>query len=200
METKERILSAAAAVFSRYGYRQTNMELVADEASLSRQGLYRHFASKEALFVATTEEMHRRSLIMAQAEATAAERARGDGVDTLVAAVCGRIAPHLHLVATSPHQTELMTEQNRLCGEVILTYRRQFMTLLSGLVETARKSGRLALPTSITAQEFAEDIMTIALGVREVLPPGRPDLFQANLRRIVRRVSDGACSQRGGPG
>jgi len=47
---RDAILQAAAGVFLRYGYRKTSMDDLARAADLSRQGLYLHFANKEALF------------------------------------------------------------------------------------------------------------------------------------------------------
>jgi AcrR family transcriptional regulator len=47
---RDAILQSAAGVFLRYGYRKTSMDDLARAADLSRQGLYLHFANKEALF------------------------------------------------------------------------------------------------------------------------------------------------------
>jgi TetR/AcrR family transcriptional regulator of autoinduction and epiphytic fitness len=47
---REGLLEAAVSVFARYGYRKTSMDEVARAAGVSRQGLYLHFADKEALF------------------------------------------------------------------------------------------------------------------------------------------------------
>lgn len=44
------LLEAATGVFLRYGFKKTSMEALARAAGLSRQGLYLHFATKEALF------------------------------------------------------------------------------------------------------------------------------------------------------
>ncbi|MGW4840392.1 TetR/AcrR family transcriptional regulator [Streptomyces globisporus] len=54
---EEEILDAALRVFLRFGYRKASMDEVARGASLSRQGLYLHFSSKQALFHATIERM-----------------------------------------------------------------------------------------------------------------------------------------------
>ena len=59
-ETRRRLLGAALAVFGRYGYRRASMEAVAAEAGISRQGLYRHYAGKEALFAAAISHLHDR--------------------------------------------------------------------------------------------------------------------------------------------
>jgi AcrR family transcriptional regulator len=45
-----RILGAAASVFARRGYSEARMDDVAEEAGVSKGGLYLHFPSKDALF------------------------------------------------------------------------------------------------------------------------------------------------------
>lgn len=52
----ERVLVVALEVFGRYGFRKTSMEDVARSADISRQGLYLHFANKEALFRAVVRQ------------------------------------------------------------------------------------------------------------------------------------------------
>ncbi len=53
---RERVLAVALEVFGRHGFRKTSMEDVARSADISRQGLYLHFASKEALFQAAVRQ------------------------------------------------------------------------------------------------------------------------------------------------
>src|ERR1700739_1109236 len=47
---KASIVLAATQVFLRYGFKKTSMDDLARAAGLSRQGLYLHFPTKEALF------------------------------------------------------------------------------------------------------------------------------------------------------
>lgn len=49
------ILEAAIRVFSRYGFQKTSMQDLAQAAGLSRQGLYLHFPTKEAVFQAAMQ-------------------------------------------------------------------------------------------------------------------------------------------------
>jgi AcrR family transcriptional regulator len=51
------ILSAAGAILLRYGFRKASVDDVARAAGISRQGLYRHFPTKDALFKATVEHL-----------------------------------------------------------------------------------------------------------------------------------------------
>ncbi|MEU3183876.1 helix-turn-helix domain-containing protein [Streptomyces sp. NPDC006923] len=54
---QEGIVAAATAVFLRFGLRKTTMDDIAREAGISRQGLYLHFASKDAVFRRVVEDM-----------------------------------------------------------------------------------------------------------------------------------------------
>lgn len=45
------ILEAASTIFLDHGYVGTNMDLIAAEAKTSKQTVYKHFGSKESLFV-----------------------------------------------------------------------------------------------------------------------------------------------------
>ncbi|MEV0035538.1 TetR/AcrR family transcriptional regulator [Streptomyces sp. NPDC050804] len=54
---QESIVTAATGVFLRFGLRKTTMDDVAREAGISRQGLYLHFKSKDAVFRRVVEHM-----------------------------------------------------------------------------------------------------------------------------------------------
>lgn len=49
--SREKILQAAKTVFFRHGYVGTSMDALAELAGVSKQTIYAHFDSKEALFV-----------------------------------------------------------------------------------------------------------------------------------------------------
>ena len=52
LQTRERLLEAAAEVFSRRGFHDASVEEVAEEAGFSKGAVYSNFASKEELFLA----------------------------------------------------------------------------------------------------------------------------------------------------
>ena len=58
MTPRDRILDAAMTVFRRHGFRRSSIEEAAEAAGLTRQALYHHFKSKEALFRAVIERVH----------------------------------------------------------------------------------------------------------------------------------------------
>ncbi|WP_333714120.1 TetR/AcrR family transcriptional regulator [Yoonia sp.] len=55
--TRDKILSAATKLFLGKGFLETRMDDVADEAKVSKQTLYAHAGTKEALFLAMAEAM-----------------------------------------------------------------------------------------------------------------------------------------------
>ncbi|KPA99874.1 TetR/AcrR family transcriptional regulator [Ahrensia marina] len=55
--SREKILAAAENIFLRHGFLGTNMDNVADHANVSKQTVYAHFGSKEALFIDVVEAM-----------------------------------------------------------------------------------------------------------------------------------------------
>ncbi len=71
--SRRRILDCARALFAQKGYSTVTMTDLCAATELSRGGLYRHFSSTEAIFIALLEQE--------QADAYAAlERARANGV------------------------------------------------------------------------------------------------------------------------
>ena len=88
-----RILDAAMLVFRRHGFRRSSIEQAAEAAGLTRQALYHHFKSKEALFRAVIERLHEDALAAEIAAADAGEKRGGSLADILVASSAARLRP-----------------------------------------------------------------------------------------------------------
>jgi AcrR family transcriptional regulator len=58
---KEEILDAAAKLFAQHGYRNTDMEYVAQALQIAKGTVYRYFSSKEELFLAAADRGMRRA-------------------------------------------------------------------------------------------------------------------------------------------
>lgn len=71
---RARLLEVAIDVFVRFGFRKTSMDEVARAADISRQGLYLHFSTKEALFEAALQ--HFLQGVLADVDAKAADASR----------------------------------------------------------------------------------------------------------------------------
>jgi AcrR family transcriptional regulator len=67
----DQIAAAALAVFGRYGYQRTSMDLIAKAAGISRPGLYQHFSGKDDIFRAAGERITDELISAAETAATA---------------------------------------------------------------------------------------------------------------------------------
>src|SRR5215469_16678520 len=113
MTPRERIVDSAAKVFGQYGFRLASMELVAQECGLTRQALYHHFESKEALFRAVVEAVHEGALEAEQAAALREERAGRGLADVVVAELEARYRYLLDRLKGSAQADELLSEHQR---------------------------------------------------------------------------------------
>jgi len=191
-ETRRRLLGAALAVFGRYGYRRASMEAVAAEAGISRQGLYRHYAGKEALFAAAISHLHDRG-DAAGAEAAAAARAAGGGIAAVAGALIGaRLAFYAAEIYASPHAAELLEESGRLGGPEIARRARRFRAALAA--ELARAGTRFA--DGLTAGDLADLLILATAGVKHGVRPGR---VRAEAQKIVGYLLEGAAGARRSP-
>ena len=68
--TRERILTAAEAVFADKGYHDALVDEVAEATSLSKGGIYFHFASKEGLFFAVMDRLADRLIAKVERESS----------------------------------------------------------------------------------------------------------------------------------
>lgn len=66
MATRASIVQGAARVFNERGYASASLELIAEQAGVTRGAMYFHFKAKDALANAVIEEQHRISRIQAE--------------------------------------------------------------------------------------------------------------------------------------
>ncbi|MFJ6728081.1 TetR/AcrR family transcriptional regulator [Streptomyces sp. NPDC091281] len=83
------ILDAAAGVLLRYGFRKASVDEVARLAGISRQGLYQHFPTKDALFTATVEHLLARSVSVSRSALERPGAALGERIVAAFEAMAG---------------------------------------------------------------------------------------------------------------
>ena len=181
MATRQRIVDAALLTFGRYGYRQASMEAVAEQAALSRQALYRHFPTKEALFAAVVEDLHGSALAAAAGAAQEAREQGGDATAVLLAQLEARFATILARLHGSAHAEELQDENSRQCGAIAAEAGRRFVAQLAATIRAERRAGRLALPRGLAAGALAESLVAAARGIKAAVPPPSADAFRREL-------------------
>jgi AcrR family transcriptional regulator len=167
--TQRRILEAALAAFSQYGYQKVDMAEVAQRAGLSRQGLYKHFPSKEALFRAMVQDVHRITLELAE---QAADKSDAAGPAALLAAIIDqRSGWFLERLHASPHLAELVGTSNLLCGSINQEAGQRFAQILRNAITKEVRSGRLELtPAGLTPISFAELLVRLSNGLKSPEP------------------------------
>ena len=195
MKPQDRILDAATAVFRRQGFRRSSIEQAAAAAGLTRQALYHHFKSKEALFRAVIERVYEAALAAEVAAVEAAEKTGAGLADIIVAGVGGRLKHLVHSFDGSPHVEELFSEHLLQARDLY----QKFATLYSAQAVTTiervcRRQG-LALRDGMTARELARCVAMAVNGAKSMHPAMQPiPAFLADLETMVRTLVAGSVA------
>lgn len=158
-DTRTRILDSAFTLFGRYGYRRTSMEDIASEAGLSRAALYLQFDNKEAIFRAIAARLHDDAMTGTEAALTA----NGSLVERLVAAVLAKSLPMVEIATTSPHGSELMDENSRLCGDLANESSKRHQKLLAAAFKQAEDAGEIDLEEAGMKSTDAAELFAAAV-------------------------------------
>jgi TetR/AcrR family transcriptional regulator, mexJK operon transcriptional repressor len=181
------ILAAAKRVFLRAGY-GASMDLVAAEAGVSKQTVYNHFASKDALFRAIVDELARELLeVLVERDG-----ARADPVRTLETFARrflelllrpSSLALHRMLVAEAPRFPDL-------AREIYVGGAARAVEELATYLEDQTRRGTLAVDDPPLAAEQFFGALRGNLQVRALLNPG--DIpTEAEIERALRHALGG---------
>jgi AcrR family transcriptional regulator len=189
MTARDRILESAAMVFGQHGYRLASMELVAQESGLSRQALYHHFPTKEALFRAVIETVYEAAFEAERAAGFKQEEAGAGLADILAAQLKARFRYIFDLIKGSAQIEELMSEQQRQTRDLHQTFVDRKLSLIVGAIERARAAGKVVLHDGVTAVDLARSVELAAHGVD---PKKAEANGLADLERSIRLMVAGA--------
>ena len=195
MKPRDRILDAAMAVFRRHGFRRSSIEQAAEAAGLTRQALYHHFKSREALFRAVIERLHEDALAAEIAAANAAEKAGGSLADILVAGVTARLRRFIASFDGSPHIEELFSEHLTQARDLYQKYAGLYAAHGVATIERVCRKQRLALVNGMTSQKLAQCVEMAINGAKSLHPGMQPaDAFVGDLTVMMRTLIAGAIS------
>ncbi len=193
MSARTRILDAAMAVFRRHGFRRSSIEQAAEAAGLTRQALYHHFKSREALFRAVIEQLHDSALAAEVAAANAAEKAGGSRADILVAGGSARLSRFIASFDGSPHIEELFSEHLLQARDLYQKYAGLYAAHSVATIERVCRKQRLTLANGMTAPELARCVEMAINGAKSLNPGMQPaDAFLADLTTMARTLIAGA--------
>jgi TetR/AcrR family transcriptional regulator len=173
----ERILVSALTCFTRYGYRRTSMETIAQAAGMSRPALYQHFSGKEDVFRAGV------AYLLDGAATRAEESARS--AESVEDRVFGVLATKIDLVIgqlDAEFRGELLLEAAAIAKDLLDAHRERLVQVIAALLESA--AAQLPhLGADLPAREAAELLLYAATGIE--YEHTTADAAHATLRRAV---------------
>ncbi len=192
---RDRILEAAMTVFRRHGFRRSSIEETAEAAGLTRQALYHHFKSKEALFRAVIERVHDGALADGAAAAERAEAAGKTLADIVIAQVAARLKAFVASFDGSPHVEELFSEHLIHARDLYQHYAALHDAQVAATIARNVKRERLVLAPGMTAAKLARYVELAVTGTKSAYPSMRPaDAFLRDAEAMLRTLIAGAVS------
>jgi AcrR family transcriptional regulator len=192
---QDRILDAAMRVFRRHGFRRSSIEQAADEAGLTRQALYHHFPSKEALFRAAIERLYERALVAEAMAAKAAEDRDASLSDILIEEIGARLGTLFAALEGSPHLEELFSEHLAQARDLYQVYSTRFAAEVAATIARVCRARKLKLANGLTAKELARCVEMAIHGTKSAYPSMRPaDAFLNQLAVMLRMLIAGAMA------
>ena len=168
MGSPDRILSAAESIFARFGFRRASMSQIADEAGLTRQALYHHYSSKEALFRAVVEQLHE---LAYEAEAVAGidqEEAGAGLADILASQIAARFRYLLECVEESPQAEELLSEHQLQTRDLYQSFIEHNADLRVETINRVCAKQGLCLQNGMTSRDLARCIQIAIRGFNDL--------------------------------
>ncbi len=182
-------------VFRRHGFRRSSIEQAAEEAGLTRQALYHHFSSKEALFRGAIERLYERALASEVAAAKTAEEAGRDLADVIIAEIGARLGVLFAELKGSPHLEELFSEHLAQARDLYQNYSTRFGAEVAGTIARVCRARKLKLVSGVTVQELAGCVEMAIHGTKSAYPSMQPaDAYLEQLAMMLRMLIAGATA------
>ena len=158
---RERVLAAALEVFGRYGFRKASMDEIARSADISRQGLYLHFANKDALFRAAV----RQELDTALGDVSRCLDEEGVGLEQRVVGALDAWLGRYVGSMLAPDIRNLLQNPAMQLGDIVDPARAAFADRLAAAIAAAM-SDKDRRRLGVTPEEIAEALHTVAQGAK----------------------------------
>src|SRR5256714_4386371 len=195
MSPGNRIRNPARRVFRRHGFRRSSIEQTAEAAGLTRQALYHHFESKEALFRAVIEHVHERALAAETAAIAVAEKAGLGLADILIAGLTARLTQFIASFEGSPHVEELFSEHLLQARDLYQKYAARYAAQGVATIERVCRKQKLSLVRGMSAPELARCVEMAMNGAKAANPGMQPaTAFLRDLDIMVRTLVTGALA------
>jgi AcrR family transcriptional regulator len=185
-DTREKVLLAAIQRFSRFGYRRTSINDVAEQAGLARATVYLYWKRKQDLFVAGLERFNSQSRDLAE---TAAAK-KGSAVKRVLATVAAQYGATSDIVHGAASGHELFQANLELGRAVAEECQRHGEKILNSLLQQGIRDGEFDLYRS---RARSADIARIIVSFAQNSLLDRhhtPLSYRKNLRKTVKFILD----------
>ena len=158
---REAILTAATAIFLRYGFKKTSMDDVAQAAGVSRQGLYLYFDTKDFLFREALQYLVSHMITTARSVAEDRNLSLRDRLLGVFEAVNGSAFHN----ASREDAFELLQSAQSADGALLVQLDRDLMGIVAALLAEAGAADRWE-EAGVTVAELSEQLLMSAKGIK----------------------------------
>ena len=177
------IVLAALGLFTRYGYRKTSIDDIAQAAQVAKRTVYLHFENKAAVFLAILEYLGNQ----VRQRCGAAERMGGTAVDRLAGLLDAYFGMGFELFSKSEHMPELEETFSRLARARIGYLNTEYEALLATFLRSLEKTGEIqGPPRGLTVEQIVHLLVRAAEGAKHD-PDVRGD--RKSLERRLRELA-----------
>jgi AcrR family transcriptional regulator len=157
------IVLAALELFTRYGYRKTSIDDIAQAAQVAKRTVYLHFENKAAVFLAILEYLGDQ----VRQRCADAESARGTPVDRLTGLLDAYFGMAVELFGKSQHMPELEDTFSKLARSRIGDLNTEYEDRLARFFRSLEKAGEIGRPPQgLTVEQIVHILMCTAEGAK----------------------------------
>jgi AcrR family transcriptional regulator len=185
-DTRDKILIAAIQRFSKFGYRRTSINDVAEEAGVARATVYLYWKRKQDLFVAGLERFNSQSWILAE---TAIAK-KGTAAERILATVMAQYGATSDIVHGTASGHELFQANLQLGRAVVEECLRHGEKLLTRLLQQGIRDGEFKVHRS-SARPADIGHIIVSFAQNSLLDRRHTPLsYRENLRKTVKFILD----------
>ncbi len=170
-QRRDKILDAAMGVFGRFGFQKTSVQDLADAVSISKPGLYLHFASKDDIFEAAMERYLTNALDQLCDELTKPKRSLPDRLVAAMEAWFGR-----HLITFTPDAFDVIEAGDRLSADWVADVKNVFRQSVAQAFQTEGYAKGAA---------YKRAEMLFLCGLSWKLPGTTPEIFRVRMKACI---------------
>jgi AcrR family transcriptional regulator len=177
------IVLAALELFTRYGYRKTSIDDIAEAAQVAKRTVYLHFENKAAVFLAILEYLGDQ----VRQRCVAAERIGGKTIDRLTGLLNAYFGMAFEVFSKSEHMPELEETFSKLARARIGDLNTEYEARLARFLRSLEKTGEIeGPPRGLTVEQIVHILMQAAEGAKhDPKVQGDRKAFERRLRELA---------------